>query len=51
LILASDGIRTSFGQNLIATDSPQQIADRILAQHFKGTDDALALVVRYRNGP
>ena len=52
LILASDGIRSNFGQNLIATDTAQQIADRILAQHFKGTDDALALVARYRgNGP
>jgi len=48
LILATDGIRSGFVQNLIATDPPQQIADRILAQHFKGTDDALALVVRYR---
>lgn len=47
LILASDGIRTDFGVDLIATDSPQRIADRILASHRKWTDDALVLVSRY----
>jgi hypothetical protein len=32
---------------LVRSDSPQQIADRILKRHFKGTDDALVLVARY----
>ena len=47
LILASDGIRSGFEQSVIASETPQQIADRIMNGHFKGTDDALALVVRY----
>jgi serine/threonine protein phosphatase PrpC len=47
LVLASDGIRSGFVQGLAVADSPQQIADRILTDHFKGTDDALVLVVRY----
>lgn len=47
LILASDGIRGDFGRGLTASDSPQQIADRILEQYFKGNDDALVLVVRF----
>src|ERR1044071_1724192 len=47
LILVSDGIRDGFEQGIIATDAPQQIADRIMGRFFKGTDDALVLVVRY----
>jgi serine/threonine protein phosphatase PrpC len=48
LIFVTDGIRRNFTDMLMATDSPQQIADRILAQSSKGTDDALVLVARYR---
>ena len=47
LLLASDGISSGFEQGVIATDRPQEIADRIMSRHFKGNDDALALVVRY----
>ena len=51
LILASDGIRSEFENSVISADRPQQIADRILGRHFKGTDDALVLVVRYVGTP
>jgi hypothetical protein len=47
LIFATDGIRSGFEQRLAISDPPQQIADRILAQHWLGTDDALVLVARY----
>jgi phosphoserine phosphatase RsbX len=47
LILASDGIRGGFEQCVIPTNKPQQIADRIMSQYVKGSDDALALVARY----
>jgi len=47
LVLASDGIRSGFEQCVIPTDTPQQIADRVMGQHFKGNDDALVLVVRF----
>ncbi|MEW6304982.1 MAG: SpoIIE family protein phosphatase [Verrucomicrobiota bacterium] len=47
LIFATDGIRTGFTDVVTHGDSPQQIADRIMERHFKGTDDALVLVVRY----
>jgi phosphoserine phosphatase RsbX len=47
LILASDGIRREFAGDVIVTDPPQKIADRILAEHGKTTDDALVLVSRY----
>lgn len=52
LILATDGVRSNFSQALIQSlhETPQRIADRILAQNGKGTDDALVLVVRLRAG-
>jgi serine/threonine protein phosphatase PrpC len=47
LILASDGIRSEFARDVIVSDPAQKIADRILAEHRKATDDALVLVSRY----
>jgi serine/threonine protein phosphatase PrpC len=46
LILASDGLRSSFAEDLTMDDSPQELADRLFAQHGRGTDDALVLVAR-----
>jgi hypothetical protein len=51
LILASDGIRSSFVEDGSVGGEPQAIADRILAAHGKTTDDALVLVVRYLGRP
>ncbi len=50
LIFATDGIRPGFADNVNLEDSPQQIADHILAQYGRETDDALVLVARYQNG-
>ena len=50
LIFASDGVRSSFADEEVQALPPQQAADRILARHGRGTDDALVLVVRYRGG-
>jgi negative regulator of sigma-B (phosphoserine phosphatase) len=47
LIFATDGIRSSFILDLNPDDSPQQIAEQILASHSRGTDDALVLAARY----
>ncbi len=47
LIFSTDGIRSGFTQTLVLNGSPQEIADRILAEYGRGTDDALVLVVRY----
>ncbi len=47
LIFATDGVRSGFPDDLVLADPPQQMADRILARHGKGTDDALVLVARY----
>jgi phosphoserine phosphatase RsbX len=50
LILATDGVRSDFGRDVLAGDQLQKTADRILSQHGKGTDDALVLVARYLGG-
>ncbi len=47
LILATDGLRRAFTVTPAADRPPQDVADDILAQHGKFTDDALVLVVRY----
>ena len=47
LILATDGIRGGFGEALPPRATPQALADRILALHARGSDDALVLVARY----
>src|SRR4029077_13573364 len=46
LILTTDGIRGEFSQGIARNRSPQLIADTILGQYRKGTDDALVLVAR-----
>jgi hypothetical protein len=51
LILATDGLRTNFATGPIRYEPPQKAADRILAEHAKGNDDALVLVARYLGGP
>jgi phosphoserine phosphatase RsbX len=48
LIFVTDGIVSAFTEKLDATQPPQSIADEILAQYARPTDDALVLVVRYR---
>ena len=47
LVFATDGISAGFTKDLPPGDAPQRLADLILERHFKGTDDALVLVVRY----
>lgn len=51
LVFATDGIHPGFEARINLTETPKQIANRILNQHFKGTDDALVLVVRYTGRP
>jgi hypothetical protein len=48
LLIATDGVRSGFAEGLRLEESPQMMADRILARNVKGTDDALVLVARYR---
>jgi phosphoserine phosphatase RsbX len=44
---ATDGIAADYSASLAPGLPAQRLAERILARHAKGTDDALAVVVRY----
>ncbi len=56
LVLATDGIKSTFADDLTLADglrlaeSPQHIAENVLARNNKQIDDALVLVVRYVGG-
>lgn len=47
LVLATDGIVAAFADSLDISGSAQAISDRIMTDHWKQTDDALVLAVRY----
>lgn len=47
LIFATDGVGHAFIATVANGRSPQAIADDIIADHGKSTDDALVLVMRY----
>jgi phosphoserine phosphatase RsbX len=44
---ATDGVAADFSVSLEPGVAAQQLAERVLERHGKGTDDALAAVVRY----
>jgi len=48
MVLATDGIDSGFAEAIAAAGSAQEIADRILSEHGRASDDALVVVVRYR---
>ncbi|MBI2816596.1 MAG: SpoIIE family protein phosphatase [Acidobacteria bacterium] len=50
LIFATDGIRLEFEHGLCVSRPLQELADHICANHRTGTDDALVLVARFREG-
>jgi len=50
LIFATDGIRSDFAESQFLSQAPRELAQRVLARHGKGTDDALVLVARYLGG-
>jgi hypothetical protein len=47
LVLATDGVRGGYLDLIDSGDPPQKLADQLLAEYGKGTDDALVLVARY----
>jgi negative regulator of sigma-B (phosphoserine phosphatase) len=48
LVMITDGIDGAISPALAGGGAAQKMAERIFAMHGKGTDDALAVVVRYR---
>jgi negative regulator of sigma-B (phosphoserine phosphatase) len=49
--LATDGVAADYSASLEPGIQAQQLAERVLERHGKGTDDALAVVVRYLGPP
>jgi phosphoserine phosphatase RsbX len=49
--LATDGVAADYSASLESGIPAQQLAERVLERHGKGTDDALAAVVRYLGPP
>jgi negative regulator of sigma-B (phosphoserine phosphatase) len=47
LVLATDGVDAVFADSLDISGSTQAISERILADHWRPTDDALVVAVRY----
>ncbi|HTH73620.1 MAG TPA: SpoIIE family protein phosphatase [Trinickia sp.] len=47
LVMATDGIRSTFSAGIVTQFSPQEIAESILVRYAKGTDDAHVLVARF----
>ena len=50
VILATDGVRESFSEDFVLNDPAAFTADRVLARHATGSDDALVLVARHLRG-
>jgi negative regulator of sigma-B (phosphoserine phosphatase) len=48
LVMITDGIDAAISHALAGGGAAQALASRILETHGKGTDDALAVVIRYR---
>jgi phosphoserine phosphatase RsbX len=51
LIMATDGIHSGFTGGLVIEDSPQDIAESILARFARRSDDAHVVVARYLGAP
>ena len=50
IVLASDGVESAFADSLDVSGSTRAISERILADHWKPSDDALVVAVRYLGG-
>ena len=44
---ATDGVAARFAETTRLSGSTRELADRVLAEHAKPTDDALVVVARY----
>ena len=51
VVIATDGVAADYSLSLEAGLTAQELADRVLRRHVKGTDDALAAAVRYLGTP
>jgi phosphoserine phosphatase RsbX len=50
LVLATDGIEPGFGDSLDVSGSTEAISERVVAGHWKPSDDGLVVAVRFLGG-
>src|SRR6185436_4903291 len=50
LIIATDGVRPEFAEDLSLDADPNILASRLLSQYGNHRDDALVVVVKYQQG-
>lgn len=51
IVLATDGLRSGFADDVQPSSSPAVLADRLLSRHARDTDDATVLVARFLGPP
>ena len=51
VVFGTDGVREDFSELINPADSPAQIAERIMAKKFRGTDDGLVLACKINPAP
>jgi len=47
VVLATDGVAADYSSSLAPDVPAQELAERVLARHGKGSDDELVVVVRF----
>jgi len=50
VVVATDGVRSGFAYDINRIEAPQPLAERLLAQHHTGYDDALIVAARIQRG-
>jgi hypothetical protein len=51
IVFATDGVREDFADLITIRETPARLAEKILAQKFRGTDDGLVLACKYLGKP
>ena len=51
MVFATDGVREDFADIVTTAETPARLADRIIAEKFRGTDDGLVLACKYLGKP
>ena len=47
VVFGTDGVREDFSELITTLETPRQLADKIISQKFRGTDDGLVLACKY----
>ena len=51
IVFATDGVREDFSELVTPAETPARLAEKIITQKFRGTDDGLVLACKYLGKP